>query len=202
MSDTANVNKAVKMIANLSIDAASRVLSKMVKAGATIELEKAYVADISEVTSKVTSEADEVVGAYIDLVGDAPFKFLFFVRPEDSMILTDLMLQKEIGSTNELDIYTRSVVQELGNVLASAVTNVFAKDFEIKMKPTPPIMIHDYAGTVFEEYIMQSGVERNELFVIESRFCIVSQDLKCYMFIVPMEGSETVLSYLMSSLTK
>lgn len=199
MHENVNISKAVKMIASLSIDAASRVLSKMIKSGAAIELERAYMADISDATSAISAEADDVVGAYIDLVGDAPFKFLFFVRPEDSLILTDLILQRPIGSTKQLDMYTESVVQELGNVLASAVTNVFARDLQVQMKPTPPTMIHDFAGTVFEEYIMQSAIERNEIFVIESRFMVVAQDIKCYMYIVPEEGSETVLSYILSS---
>ena len=200
MSESLKINNAVKMIANLSVDAASRVLSKMIKTGASIELERAYVADISEVTSSVSAtEEDEVIGAYIDIIGDAPFKFLFFVSAQDSMVITDLVLQRAVGTTQELDLYTHSAVQELGNVLASAVTNVFSRDLQVQMRPSPPVVVYDYAGTVFEEYIMQSIQERNEIFVMESRFVVINQNLKCYMFIVPEDGSEEVLNHILNA---
>jgi len=199
MSSQDKLQKAIKVIAQLSIDTASRTFSKLIKAGATIDLERAFIADISEVTRMFSGSEDEVVGAYVDLVGDAPFTFLFFVSAPDSLMLTDLMLRREVGTTKEFDLYAKSAVQEIGNVLASAIVNVFSRDFGIAMKPTPPAVCRDYIGTVFEEYIMKSAGELNELFVMESRFCVVQFDIKCHMFIVPLPGSDEVLQTVLES---
>ncbi|HNX91075.1 MAG TPA: hypothetical protein PKG81_04390, partial [Candidatus Omnitrophota bacterium] len=79
MSDKVKLSRAVELISKLSIDKASQVFSKLIKSGARIELEKAYVADISEATAKIAADNNEVVGVYVDIVGDIPLKFLFYV---------------------------------------------------------------------------------------------------------------------------
>ena len=201
MDEYQKIDRALKLIAQLSIDKSSQLLSKIVKSGAAIKLENVYYADISKVTEQFMSkENDEVVGSFIDLVGDAPFKFLFYVTVSDSLLLTDLILQRELGSTKEFDMYASSAVQEIGNILASAITNVFAGDFQIAMKPSPPTVVHDFASTIFQEYIMSAASEKNEILIIESIFSIVKHDVQCQMFILPVENSENILSYIASTI--
>jgi chemotaxis protein CheY-P-specific phosphatase CheC len=194
------VHRALELVANLSIDKASQVLSKMIKAGAKIDLEKVYVADISQATEKImTADNIEVVGAFVDLVGDMPFHFLFYVAAEDSLLLTDLILRRDIGSTSKIDPYVQSTVQELGNILSSAITNVFASDFQIKMRPTPPIVVHDFASTVFQEYIMEAAAQQNEILMIESLFLVVRMNIKCRMFLLPKGDTQKTLAGLVGS---
>lgn len=190
------VNKAVELIAQLSVDRASQILSKLVKTGARIVLERAYMADISKVTAQVnTQETDgEILGSFVDMVGeDASFKFLFYASSPSSLILTDLILQREVGTTKDFDAYTCSTVQEIGNILASAVCAIFSRDFGVEMLPTPPRVVHDFVGTVFQEFVMGVASEKDEVLIIESRFHIITQDIKCNMFILPFPGSEKVI---------
>jgi len=194
MSDQSRINNAITLIARLSIDKSSRTLSKFVRAGARIELERAYVVDVSEATKVIAHGESEVVGALVNLTGDAPFKFLFFVGLKDSFLLADLILRRPLGTTTGFDLYASSAVQEIGNVLATSISNVFATDFQIVMRSTPPMVLHDYAGTLFEEYILEAAVEKNELFIIETKFFVVEHNINCHMFIVPLHGSEDVLS--------
>ncbi|VAX35212.1 hypothetical protein MNBD_UNCLBAC01-234 [hydrothermal vent metagenome] len=189
-----NINKLTELIAQLSVDRASQVLSKMVKSGTQIILERSYVANISEVTEKINAEGGEVMGAFVDLVGDAPFKFLFYTDAQQAVVLTDMILQKKIGTTKEVNIYVNGAIQEIGNILASAVCNVFSTDFQINMKPSPPEVFHDFVGSIFEECIMSVASERKEIFMIESTFYVVKQNIKCSMLILPMPGSEEILT--------
>ncbi len=200
MGDQARVNKAIKLIAQLSIDRSSQVFSKLIKTGASITMENAYIADISDLTRRINENDEPVVGTFIDLVGDAPFKFLFYVRIEDSFVLTDLMLKRPTGSTKTLDLYASSAVQEIGNIIASAISNVFSTDFQIGMKPTPPVVISDYAGTIFQEYIMAAAAQKNEILLIESNFQVLKNNVKCHLFILPIGNSEKVLSYIASTM--
>jgi chemotaxis protein CheC len=190
------INKAIEVIAELSIDRASQALSKMVKAGARIEVQRAFISDISQVTEAMNRENRSVVGSVVDLTGDAPFKFLFFVTLADSLVLTDRILQRPVGSTKEFDIYAQSAVQEIGNILASAIANVFSSDLQIAMKPTPPIVVHDFTGAIFQEFIRGIAANQNELFTIESKLCIVKNHILCSMYILPAVEGEKVLSYM------
>jgi chemotaxis protein CheY-P-specific phosphatase CheC len=199
--NSSNINKAFQLIAQLSIDKASQVLSKMIKVGAKIELQNVFMSDITAATEDVMEKDNcEVVGALVDLIGDAPFKFLFYVDQADSLVLTDLILRKEIGTSKEYNLYTQSAIQELGNVISNAVANVFSTDFDIALRPAPPTVLHDFAGIIFQEYLIASVGERNEVLIIESLFRVISQDIKCRMFLLPTSDSDQFLSHLVSSI--
>ena len=193
MDKVSAVNRAIELIARLSIDRSSQVLSKMLKVGANITMEKAFLADISEVTQTVIQEHEEVVGTFIDLSGDLPSKFLLFVAANDCLALTDMLLRKPVGTTQIFDEYVISTIQEIGNVLASAICNVFSADFQINMRPSPPEPVHDYAGSIFQQYIMTVASQQNEIMIIQSKFCVVKHNIRCSMFIVPQEGLDKIV---------
>jgi chemotaxis protein CheY-P-specific phosphatase CheC len=204
MDTDSRISKAVELIAQLSVDRASQVLSKLIKSGAKIVLERAYIADISAATAQVNARdgQGEVIGSMVDMMGDAPFKFLFFADAPSCLVLTDLMLQREVGLTKDFDVYVKSTVQEIGNIMASAVCSVFATDFEIAMKPTPPKVMHDFLGTVFQEFVMGTATEKDEVLVIESRFHIVRYDIKCDIYILPFPGSDKTINSICNTRLK
>lgn len=187
-------HKVMRMIAEMSIDRASRSLSKMVKAGARIDLERAEVVNVSSVTKKINEENVEVMGAVVDLEGDAPFKFLFLTEAMNSLTLAELILRKERGSIKNFEVYARSAIQEIGNLLASAVANVFSLDLGIQISPTPPLVVHDFIGAIFEEYMIGAAQERNDILMIESKFSIIQHDVKCEMYVLPLTKSEEIIA--------
>jgi chemotaxis protein CheC len=194
MNRNETIDKLLKLIAQLSIDKASRSLSKIIRTGARIELERAEVVNVTAITAKINEEDREVMGAYIDLQGDAPFKFLFYTDALNSLTLAELILRKQRESMKNFEVYARSAIQEVSNILASAVANVFSQDLGIKMDPTPPVSIHDFVGAIFAEYITNAAESKTEILMIESQFCIVSHNVKCHMFISPQEGSWDALA--------
>lgn len=194
------INKALKFVAQLSIDKASQALSRFIKNGARIEMDDIYMADISEITGKLSEKNDEVVGAFIDLGGDVKFKFLFFVNAQDSCLLADLILRRPVGTTKTYDQYTSSAVQEIANILSCGIASVFTSDFQLGITISPPTVIHDFVGTVFLEYFMSIAVEQNEVMMIETTFKIVQQNVNCHMFIIPDSKTEKVLSYISNTL--
>lgn len=195
MTEKNGINRMVEMVAEQSIYKASLSLSKMLKAGASIDLKRIAMADIGEVTESVNQENEEVTGAFVDLTGDAPFKFLFYVDTKGAFVLTDLLLRKEPGYTTEMSEYVTSTIQEIGNILASAVANTFSADFRISMLPSPPVVVSDFSGALFQEFLMESAMTSDKVMLLESQFNVVKASLRCRMFIVPQSGSEKILEF-------
>jgi len=190
-----SVNRAIRLIAEQSIDKASQSLSKMLKAGAVIDLKRIDLVDISDVMADITGENQEVTGSFVDLRGDAPFKFLFYVQTQGAFLLTDLLLNKEPGTTGNYDEYVSGTIQEIGNILASAIANTFAGNFQMSFKPTPPVVFKDYAAVLLEEMIMQTASEDNKILLIESGLVVKKINLPCRIFIIPMPGSYKILEF-------
>lgn len=194
MDQEKTVDKFLQLIAQLSVDKASRSLSKIIRTGAKIEMERADIVNIAAATAKINEEDREVMGSCVDLKGDAPFRFLFYTDALNSITLAELILRKQRESMKNFEVYASSAVQELSNILASAVCNVFSQDFGIKMEPSPPISVHDFVGAIFAEYITSAAGDKNDILMIESQFGIIHHNVKCHMFILPQEGSRETLA--------
>jgi chemotaxis protein CheY-P-specific phosphatase CheC len=194
------IDKTIKMVAQLAIDSSSRIFSKIIRRGARIRLERVFITDITEITEKMAKIDEEIVATSIDLVGDVNFKFLFSVNAKDSFPLTDLMLRREVGTTKTLDEYALSSIQEIANILASSISNVFSADFEVELKPCAPIVLHDYPGSVFEEFILDIAKEKDTLFVIESSFEVAGTNILCNLFLLPSHDSDKILTYIANTI--
>ena len=144
-----DTEKIMELVVKLSIDRASQVLSKTLKCGAKIQLEEIQKVDISEATERVMmKDQGEVIGSMITIEGKILCKFLFLIKVEDAFKFTDLILRRELGTTKEVDIYTESTIQEIGNILSSCVANVFSKDFGIDVHEA----MHQSATSHWDKY--------------------------------------------------
>lgn len=195
MSSSDNVNRAIRLIAEQSIDKASQSLSKMLKAGAAIELKRIDMVDITEITADLSRLDEAVIGSFVDLVGDAPFKFLFYVDTQGAYMLTDLLLRKPVGTFKSFDLYVSSTIQEIGNILASAIANTFSAHYQMSIQPSPPQVFNDYAATLFQELLFEAAMEDNKILLMESRFEVVKNNLPCRIFFIPMPGSYKILEF-------
>lgn len=190
-----SISRAVQLIAEQSIDKASQSLSKMLKAGASIELKRVVMVDVADISADLTRETEEVIGSFVDLIGDAPFKFLFYVDTQGAFTLTDLLMRRTAGTTKDFDIYVSSTIQEIGNILASAVANTFSNNFQMSLKPSPPLVFNDFAATLFQELIFDAATEENKILVMESRFEVIKMNLPCRIFVIPLPGSYKMLEF-------
>ena len=91
------MTQAFNLIARRSIDKASQVLSKALRAGARIECVEIKEVDISEITESIYQDNRSVIGAITELVGDTNLSFLFVADIKDAFTLTDLFLGRFIS---------------------------------------------------------------------------------------------------------
>ena len=185
MNITQDSMKVVEIMSRLSIDRASRALSKILRTGAKISLSKVYIADLSETTAKMNDDLREMTGVMVDFKGNVSCKLLFMLPLEVSLILTDLFLRQPAGTTKEYNEFTESVTQELGNILASHISNALVSDFNATLVPQPPHVHNDFAGVIFSNLVLEQGMMDDQLLLIETQFEICKTELDCYLFLVP-----------------
>lgn len=190
------INRTFRVVAERSLERASDMFAKFVRRNARIELKQVRIVHPNEATEAINAENRPIAAAYVDLLGDAPFKFLVCIGLEDARKVTDLIIGLPVGTTKVMDTMAMSAVQEVGNILASSVANVFSADFNISLKPEPPRVMMDFIGMIFAEFILMSDPDRENLILIESVVEIVEHNIDCTMFLLPVEGSDRVLSFV------
>lgn len=185
MNITQDNLKVIEIMSRLSIDRASRALSKILRTGAKISLSRVYIADFTETTEKMNNDPREMTSVMVNFKGNVGCKLLFMLPMEGALILTDLFLRQPAGTTKAYDDDTQSVVQELGNILASHISNALVSDFNATLVPQPPQVYSDYAGVLFTNLVIEQGMMDDQILLIETTFEICRTALECYMFLVP-----------------
>ncbi len=192
--------KMLDIIIKISIDNASRAFSKAIRHGASIELVRTELVDVSEITEEMNNDSREMAGAMLQLNGVLKGKLLFMIPYDGALVLQDYYMCSPQGTSKEFDEYTEATVQELGNILASSIVNSLASDFGSTIMPTPPQVICDFAGTIFSSLVLEEGVDHDKILLIEAKFKIYHTEIDCYFFLLlDIDTMEELLSKLENS---
>lgn len=177
--------KILNIIVKLGMDNASRAFSKTIKKGALIEMAETKLVDISEITEEMNNDTREMTAAILQLQGSLQSKLMFMIPLDSALVIQDLYLGSPAGTSKVYDEFTEGTVQEIGNILASSISNSFAADFGSKLIPTPPQVICDYAGTIFSMLVLEEGINDDKLLLIETKFRIHETEIDSYFFLLP-----------------
>lgn len=177
--------KILSFIVKLGMDNASRAFSKTIKKGALIELVETKLVDISEITEEMNNDTREMIASVLGFEGGFQGKLLFMLPLDGALYLQDLYMGSPEGTSKEYDEFTEGTIQELGNILASSISNSFAADIGAALLPTPPQVICDFAGTIFSMLVLEDGMCEDQILLIETKFKIHRTEIDCYFFILP-----------------
>ncbi len=192
--------RILDIVVKIGMDKASRTFSKTIKHAALIELVKTELMDISEITEEMNNDFREMVAAMLSLEGTLNGKLLFMAPLDSALILQDFYMGEPQGTSKEFDEYTEGTIQEIGNILASAIGNSFASDLGSVLLPTPPQVVCDFAGVIFSSLIFEDGVDNDKILLTETIFKILGAEINCYFFLLPeLNSLEKSLDKLESS---
>jgi chemotaxis protein CheC len=177
--------RILDIIIKIGMDNASRRFSKTIRRAALIELVKTELVDISEITEEMNNDLREMVASMLRLEGSFSGKLLFMIPLEGALVLQDLYMGQSPGTSKEFDEFTEGTVQEIGNILASSIGNSFASDLGSKLLPTPPQVLCDFAGTIFESLIFEDGMDNDKILLTETKFNLSDTEIDCYFFLLP-----------------
>lgn len=177
--------KILDIIVKISMDNASRSFSKTIKHAALIELVKTELVDISEITEEMDNDLREMVASLLRLEGSLSGKLMFMIPLDGALMLQDFYLQETPGTAKEFDELTEGTVQEIGNILASAIGNSFATGLGSILLPTPPLVLCDFAGTIFTQLIFEECIDNDKILLTETKFKLRDTEIDCYFFLLP-----------------
>ena len=177
--------KVLDIIVKISMDNASRSFSKTIKHAALIQLVKTDLVDISEITEEMNNDSREMVASILRLEGSLNGKLMFMIPLDGALTLQDFYLQEEPGTAKEFNELTEGTVQEIGNILASAIGNSFAAGLGSMLLPTPPQVLCDFAGSIFAQLIFEESVDNDKILLTETKFKLSNTEIDCYFFLLP-----------------
>ena len=150
-----------------------------------------HVTRLEEAPAQLAPDEEPVAAVLMSMLGDLTGRTLLVFPKRTVMRLAELMLRRPAGSSVALGELERSAVKEAGNILSGAYMNALADFMGMVLLPSPPSLAIDMSAAVLTSAYLQSTVDGDFVFVVETEFYMqeVSERLRGFFLLLPDPAS-------------
>lgn len=143
---------ALREVGNIGAGHAATALAKMTGRRIMIDVPSARIVNIAEIPSLLDSREEILAAVVLRVMGDITGRTMFVLPEVDALRLSDMLLDRPVGSTDVMSVMERSSIEEAGNVVAAAYLNALS-DFlgMMSMPSVPTLVVGDFARVVDSE---------------------------------------------------
>ncbi|HWQ15389.1 MAG TPA: hypothetical protein VNL77_21490 [Roseiflexaceae bacterium] len=127
----------------------------------------------------------ETVGVYLLLGDGLPGQAVLLASIEDARRVAGWMLGEEPAAAGELTEIERSALAELGNVALSSVLNSLAARLAAPLLLSPPAVIVDMIGVIFDAIATASAHTGDELTGVVATLSDAAQTVELQLWLIP-----------------
>ena len=153
----------------------------------TIKIKK--IIDLHETLKTFSEDNQKIVGVYLELTNEFHGSILFLLPIQSALILSDLLLCQEPGTTKELDEMGQSAITEVGNVVVSAYTNALGAFLKTTIMLSPPSFASDMPNAFLEKISKTIGAETTHALIFDTVFKGENDLFKSYFVLLPSPQS-------------
>lgn len=176
------LNDSLKDMVMRAADNTANAFSKMTKKNIAVEYCVVEIKKLSNFTP-IFNDEESVVGVSLGVSGRVPGK-IFLAFPEDSAyIICDLMEEKQIGQTVQINQMDEDTLKEAGNIIAGSYLAVLSKHLKMKLIEQMPVYGFGSFGRLFKEFSRNLICQEKEVMVAEAVFVFEPIVIKSYLII-------------------
>jgi len=177
---------ALREVANIGCGNAASALSRLVGGRrVSIEVPRAHVVDVDDLTSLVGGHERQVVAATLEIHGQLAGRVMVVLESGDAHRLCELLLNAP--TEPRLREAERSAFSEAANIVASACLSAIGQLTGLSLVPSVPTVDEDDAASVVEELLHRSDPGAGVAVVLETRFAATAA--------LPFEGQLLVVPH-------
>jgi chemotaxis protein CheC len=173
---------ALREVANTGSGHAAGDLSEMLGQSFNISVPRAVVTDIQASIDLLGGAETEMSAVGIRVGGDVEAMLVAMFTPEQA---SNLCMLLGIDADSDMG---RSVLQEVGNVLACAYANVLAEMSGISFEVHPPDIMTDMLGAIISSLVAATTRDILNVLLIDSTIGVNDADAEMSVLFVPFDG--------------
>ncbi len=157
--------------------------------GVTIDVAELALrrAPLSEISHAFGGAETEAVGIYLTVTGSADGQLMLMYEPRIAYAFIDLLMGEAPGSTDSLTEMGRSALGEMGNVIGAFFLSAIANVTGLTLLPSPPEVMTDMAGALFDVISAEVLLDRDETFIAETTFRAQGHDISGVFMVLPTD---------------
>jgi len=160
---------ALREVANVGCGNAASALSRLVGGRrVSIEVPRALVVDVDDLSALVGGHERQVVAATLEIKGEMAGRVMVVLESGDAHRLCELLLNAP--TEHKLREAERSAFSEAANIVASACLTAIGQLTGLALVPSVPTVDEDDGASVVEELLHRSDPSVGVAVVLETRF--------------------------------
>ena len=175
-------------ISNIGLGNAATALAELLQKRVDLEVPQATFVDMEQVFPMVGGLEDVVACVHLGFDGDIAGTVLFVFSEQSAYKLVDILLEREMGTTKELDELGDSTIMEIGNVLTGTFINAISSMTGLTMYTSVPMFAFDMIGAILSASLVASGHWDEKVLFIETNFVQNNEQIKGHFFLLPKTG--------------
>ena len=181
----------LKEICNIGAGSAATSLAHLLNRKISMNVPSVRILPFGQVPDVVGGPERQLVGIFLHVSGEAPCNILFFLSVPSAKNFVDLLLNRALGTTHELDKLNRSALEEISNIISGSFLTALSTVTGLTFVPSVPALTIDMAGALLNIALAAFGHFGDEAVVIDTNFADHERRLEGYYFLVPEPGSLT-----------
>lgn len=178
---------------NAAMQNVAKGLTEMVGRPISITTTSVERIPIGKVPDWLGNPETEMVGVYLLIDGDIAGQVILMFSLDQTLRLVDLLLGEPTGTTTELDDLAKSAIAETGNLATSYFLNEVAKLTNTDVRPSPPAVMVDMLGAIFNVITAPMAAVGEELIVVEAEFKEPDRVVSAHFWVMPYPQIEDIL---------
>jgi chemotaxis protein CheC len=184
---------ALGEIANLGTGHAVSALSDMLNRRIDMDVPIVDIVPVEEAIEIIGSDKI-VAGVFLQIKGDINNNFLVMIPRESALAILDLLMGREMGTTQIFSSLDESALMEVGNILACAYSDALAEFMDVSMIPGPPQLAFDMSIAVMEHVLLQFEDYSETAMIFHCEAGESKQKIQIHlMMIPPLESLKKIL---------
>lgn len=191
----------IRETVNIGAGNAATALSQLLGSVVTMDVPKAELVSIYELTDRYASPTELVCAVYLRFEGEISGNMLWIMSEETAQELVNILVKKDLGDLlqDQIDQIADSLLVEVGNIVLSSFLNAISAMINCALPVTVPAIAHDMLGAILDLLAAYYGMTGEVAIISETKLCVASNknSLGGHVMLLPDPQS---LSTLLSKL--
>lgn len=177
----------IKEISNIGGGHAATVLSQLINKKVMVSVPKVHIVSSEDIYRVIDNEDDIVTGILLKFLGDLTGRTLLIFPRDQSMLLVDMVMAREEGSTSILTDIEQSAIKEVANIVISSYLTALSDFLNMLILPSVPNLVIDVASAVLTSAYIDFSSNKDVLFCVETEFQFPdhNETLKGFLILLP-----------------
>jgi len=173
----------LREVGSIGASHATNSLAEMTNTKVSIEVPALEIRPVEQLISREGGE-ELVAGVYVELEGDVRGVIVLMLDVASALELV-AQITGAPPSGEELTEMEVSVLQEVGNIMASHFSNALADFLGLKIMPMPPALAVDMAAALLDFIMLEQAYKTRDAILFKTRFIFQPRRIGGSIFLMP-----------------